>query len=283
MKHLSNKTRPLWAAMKLGWDVEANWTDPFVFLVYQIVRPLFAGAILIVMFRVVTGQPFNSPALAHLYVGNTFFFLLLQSLINTGYVVMLDREKFQMIRYIHLTPIGWGPYITARGLSQVLAAVVGIVFTLGFGILVFGLPITLTVAEWPYLLAAFTVGGIATLSLGVLLAAASMVLANHGYDMPHGMGGVLLLLSGAVFSIDILPHWIAPVARTLPWTWWLEALRRVLLDEPFTESLSQMSNGAVLGMLAVSTVALILLTWGVLRGCVHLAIATGKLDQRTDH
>ncbi|HUU44093.1 MAG TPA: ABC transporter permease [Acidobacteriota bacterium] len=283
MKRILDRARPLWAAVKLGWAVESNWTDPFVFLVYQIVRPLFAAAILVVMFHVVTGKPLDSTALAHLYVGSAFFYLVIQSLVNIGFIVMLDRERFQMIRYIYLAPIGLGPYLAARGLSQVLAAIMAIGITLMAGVLALGIPISLTTAELPYFVTAALLGCAATLSLGVMLAGLSLMLANHGFEMPDGMNGVLFLLSGAVFTIDILPGPVASVARTLPWTWWLESLRRVLLDEPFIASLSHLSDGAVLGTLAATTAGTVLLSWGVLRGCAHLAVATGKLDQRTDH
>lgn len=42
--------------MRLGWAIESNWTDPFVFMTYQIVRPLFSALILVLMFKVVAGR-----------------------------------------------------------------------------------------------------------------------------------------------------------------------------------------------------------------------------------
>ena len=42
------------AAAWLGWQVEANWADPFLFFVYAIVKPLATTLILFIMVRVVS-------------------------------------------------------------------------------------------------------------------------------------------------------------------------------------------------------------------------------------
>ncbi len=33
----------------LGWQIESNWTDPFLFAVYSIIKPLSSAAILVIM------------------------------------------------------------------------------------------------------------------------------------------------------------------------------------------------------------------------------------------
>ncbi len=48
----------------LGWQIESNWTDPFLFAVYSIVKPLSGAAILVVMYTVITGGDFASPVFA---------------------------------------------------------------------------------------------------------------------------------------------------------------------------------------------------------------------------
>ena len=37
---LSETLRSFKVATWLGWQIESNWTDPFLFAVYSVVRPL---------------------------------------------------------------------------------------------------------------------------------------------------------------------------------------------------------------------------------------------------
>ena len=47
--------KTLSSAAWLGWKIESNWTDPFIFAFYSIVRPITQAAILIVMYLVIRG------------------------------------------------------------------------------------------------------------------------------------------------------------------------------------------------------------------------------------
>ena len=121
------------------------------------------------------------------------------------------------------------------------------------------------------------------MSLGIMLAAVTMVTAQHGFSMAEGAAGLLFLMSGAVFSIDILPDWVATIARAQPLTYWLEALRRALLHEPFVQSLAALSDGALLWTLTWTTTVTLAVAFVALKGAERLALSTGKLDLKTDH
>ena len=42
-------------AVRLGWQMEANWTDPFLFFIYSVAKPLASALILVVMLEVISG------------------------------------------------------------------------------------------------------------------------------------------------------------------------------------------------------------------------------------
>jgi hypothetical protein len=50
--------KSLWDSFRiaawLGWQIESNWTDPFLFAVYSLVKPLASVMILVVMYGVIT-------------------------------------------------------------------------------------------------------------------------------------------------------------------------------------------------------------------------------------
>ncbi len=64
--------RRLGAAAWLGWQVESNWADPFVFAVYSLIRPLATALLLVAMYVVVAGSATGDPRFAWIYVGNAF-------------------------------------------------------------------------------------------------------------------------------------------------------------------------------------------------------------------
>jgi hypothetical protein len=56
----------------LGWQIEANWADPFTFIVYSVLRPLATALILAIMYRAVAGVATAGQAFLGFYVANAF-------------------------------------------------------------------------------------------------------------------------------------------------------------------------------------------------------------------
>ena len=280
---LGTRARQFWAAVRLGWAIESNWTDPFVFLTYQIVRPLFGTLILVVMYRVIRGATSDPMTFAQIYVGNAFFILVLQSILIIGLIVFEDRERYEMFRYIYLAPIGLGSYLLARGASHIAATSASIVLTLALGVFGFGVEMHLGWGELPYFLATLSLGIVATLAMGLILASATMLLAHHGQSAPEGVVGVLFLVSGVVFPVDILPGIFAEIGRWMPWTYWLEGTRHVLLGASFNTSLAGLSDSAILLRLFLLTAGISLAAALSLHTAQRIAVAKGKIDEKTDH
>ena len=91
----------------LGWQIESNWADPFIFVVYAVLRPLATALILAGMYwaaggscavarhvrRVLPGQ--RVPRLRHLRV-----------LIGMGWVIVEEREEYETLKYVFASPMG---------------------------------------------------------------------------------------------------------------------------------------------------------------------------------
>ena len=52
---LADTARSLRTSMLLGWRVESNWTDPTLFLIYTVARPVFSLLLLVVMIQIIGG------------------------------------------------------------------------------------------------------------------------------------------------------------------------------------------------------------------------------------
>jgi ABC-2 type transport system permease protein len=61
------------ASAWLGWQIDANWADPFTFLVFSIAKPLATSLILYFMVRIVSPASATGDAFLFLFLGNTFF------------------------------------------------------------------------------------------------------------------------------------------------------------------------------------------------------------------
>ena len=66
-------SRSFRTAAWLGWQIESNWTDPFLFAIYSIIKPLAGAAILVVMYSIITNGDFADPIFTYIYLGNAFY------------------------------------------------------------------------------------------------------------------------------------------------------------------------------------------------------------------
>jgi ABC-2 type transport system permease protein len=62
-----------------------------------------------------------------------------------------------------------------------------------------------------------------------LLSAAFVILFKQTSPINRVLGPLAGVLGGVMFPVQLLPHWLEGLARLLPITWALEALRKVLL------------------------------------------------------
>jgi ABC-2 type transport system permease protein len=271
------------ASAWLGWQIDANWADPFLFIVYAIAKPLATTLILFIMVRVVSQGHATADAFLFLFLGNTFFLYVTEVLIGISWAVFRDREDYETLKYVYVAPSPFLAYLLGRGVSKMATATLGVAITLAFGRFVLGLPIGSGETPWGLVLLATALGLISVAWLGIILAGASLIVARHSINLNEGLSGVFYLLSGAVFPIDILPRWAQSISLALPFTHWLELLRRLLLGTPFAGPLKGVSNGELWLVLAIATVALACFALGWFRWCEHVARSRGLIDWKTNY
>jgi ABC-2 type transport system permease protein len=98
---------------------------------------------------------------------------------------------------------------------------------LGWGVLLFGFPVG--EANWSAALLVLLVSIASFAALGVL-SAAHLLLFKKGTPVRWAFLGVAGLVSGMIYPVSVLPDWLQLVARFLPVTWALEAMRGALLE-----------------------------------------------------
>jgi len=277
--------RTLRSASWLDWKVEANWTDPFIFAVYSIAKPIAAVLILVVMYLVITQADTSAPFFAYMYLGNTFYLYIALVLFGLGMVVHDDREHYQTLRQLYIAPVSYYVYLLGRAFTRILHASVAVLITLVFGIVVLGLQVPLGQVDWPLFAAALILGLLSIVAIGILLAGTTFLTAHHAFGISEGITGLFYLFSGVIFPIAVLPEWSHGLSRALPLTYWFEALRRSL-NPAGTSSwpgLADLSSLELLLALAIATALSFALSLLVFWAVDHRARRKGKLDWTTTY
>ena len=269
----------------LGWQIESNWTDPFLFAIYSVVKPLAGAAILVVMYSVISQADFQSPIFAYLYIGNAFYQYVAAVMTGVSWAIIDDREHYRTLKYIYIAPINIPIYLLGRGVARFLTASFAVIITMGMGMIFFKLPINLKTVR---LGAVPAFADPRRLYAGHARPAAGGYLAAGGptrWRYRRSRGGALFLFSGAIFPISVLPAWLQPVGYVLPISYWLELIRRALLGPLALQysTFPALSNLQLLGILIAMTAFYSVLSIWLFHLLEHSAREKGNIDLTTNY
>jgi ABC-2 type transport system permease protein len=282
---VSEALRSFKIATWLGWQIESNWTDPFLFAVYSIVKPIAGAAILVVMYGVITQGDFSAPLFTYIFLGNAFYIYVGSIMTGISWAVITDREQYRTLKYIYVAPIRIPLYLIGRGMARVLTGTVAVTVTLLAGLLFLNLKIDPSAINWLQFVVTLLLGMIMLAMMGLLLAGITLQIANHVWFIGDAVAGALFLFSGAIFPLDVLPQWLRPIGYIMPLSYWLELLRRSLVGNiaDAFPTFTQLSDAQLFGMLAGLTVAFGVLAVVVFRWCDHRAREKGYIDMVTNY
>jgi ABC-2 type transport system permease protein len=271
----------------LGWQMESNWTRPWLFLLYSIVRPIAATLILVLMFVIVKQDVASDPALfSYVYLGAAFFMFVAQVMLGVTYVIHEDREHYQTLKQVYIAPMSFYVYIIGRAMSKLALTGLSVVISLAFGVAALGLPLDLGRVDWPLFVLAMAIGLGCILTIGIALAGISFLTAKHSAGLNEGIGGAFYLFCGTVFPLTVLPAWGQAVGMSIPITYWLELVRRSLYPGGGIEAISGLggfSTPTILLFLTLSALAFLGLSLAIFRYADRVARQKGKIDMTTSY
>jgi ABC-2 type transport system permease protein len=269
----------------LGWQIESNWTDPFLFAIYSIIKPLAGAAILVVMFGVITNGNFSSPIFSYIYLGNAFYVYVGSIMTGISWAVIDDREHYKTLKYMYVAPISIQIYLIGRGVARFLVASITVVITIAIGYLFLHVSLNLATINWPLFLSSLLLGVVMLAMMGLILAGISLLIVNNVWFIGDTVAGALFLFSGAIFPLEQLPVWLRPVGYAMPVTYWLELLRRSLVGQiaDAFPTLQAFSDPQLIGILVGLSVLFGIISFFVFRYCEHVAQERGLLDRVTNY
>ncbi len=267
----------------LGWQMEANWTDPFLFATYSVVKPIAGTLILVFMYLVITNGETDTLFFSFMYVGNALYMYVADVLFGVTWVIHDDREHYMTLKQVYIAPISFYMYIFGRAAIKIAITSIGVLLTLLFGVVVLGVDINFASIDWPLFILALILGLACICIMGLALGGISFLTAKHGQGINEGVAGIFFVLAGVIFPITILPGWAQSVSKLLPVTYWMEAVRRglepaVMAGLPGSSGLQDFSNLQLMLALLFSTVLFLFISHGIFKYADKAARRKGKID-----
>ena len=269
----------------LGWQIESNWADPFLFAIYSIARPISSALILVVMYNVITGGATEEPIFAYIYLGNALYILVSQVIAGVAWTVIDDRERYRVNKQMHTMPMNYYAYLMGRGMARLIIGFISVTITILFGVLMFKLPLVFDIGNWLLFWLSTVLGIISLACLGLIIGSLTMMMARHFWAIGEAVAAALYLFTGAIFPLDVLPLWLRPIGFAFPVTYWLEVARRAMLgpNAATFPTLSVFSNLELIGILAGFCVVLGVVSVRFYRWALHQAKEKGMIDMETTY
>jgi ABC-type multidrug transport system permease subunit len=138
---------------------------------------------------------------------------------------IVDARKKRLLKRLIATPMSRAQYLSSFVLSRLTLLVIEVVLLLGFGVLVFGVPLR---GSLPLLITICLLSSLSFASLGLLIASRAQTMEGAS-----GLMNLVMLpmwiFSGVFFSASRFPEQIQPLIQALPLTAVIDALRANIL------------------------------------------------------
>ena len=267
-------------AVRLGWKMEANWTDPILFFIYSVAKPLASVLILVVMLDVISGGA-KPEYRAFVVIGSALWSFVLSGVSGLAWMILDDRERYRMLKYLYVSPSDFLAVIFGRGVARIGVGAMGAAITLAVGVVFLNVPFDLGRIDWILLVPVMVVGVTSILAIGLIMAAICMQTRQESWSYPEAAAGALFLVSGVVFPLSVLPGPVQAVGLLSPLTWWIEGIRHALFPGG-TSAVGGLGSlfGQLTGMPSPSSAEIVLLLLGTGAVATLAAVAVFRASDR---
>jgi ABC-2 type transport system permease protein len=225
---VADTIRSLRTSLLLGWRIESNWTDPTLFVIYTVAKPVASLLLLVVMIQIIGGAASDATR-TFVILGSALWATVIAGIQGPAWSVLDDRERYRMLKYLAVSPSTLLVILIGRGGARLAAGAMGTAVALVFSVIVLGLRVDLGAVHWPSLLVILAIGIIPVVAIGVVLAAICLQTRQESWSYPEALAGAMFLVTGVVFPLAILPDPVEVIGLLNPITWWVEGVRRSII------------------------------------------------------
>jgi ABC-2 type transport system permease protein len=176
------------------------------------------------------------------------------------------------IEYTFMAPLSRPVHLFGMGLFAIVYGIVRAILL--FGVVALFFDLDLSNANFVAALVLLLVGSFSFIGIGMMCAVLPLISPEKGTQLGFMAQGILLVVSGVYYSVEVLPEWMQWFATISPATYALEGLRAAILDG---EGLTSMGE-ELLALVVIGIVTIPLGLWVFRRGELY-AKRHGKLKR----
>lgn len=195
------------------------------FILTTFITPLIFATLAFLLFE--SGGRTQGQTLLYVALGSGMMGVWSTTLFGCGGAIAWQRWE-GTLELLVSAPSRYDYILAGQTFGAVVLGFYGIVATLAWGVLLFGMPVQ---ATFPLMLPISLAA--AVLSLGALgmLIATSFVLYRHANALSNLLEYPIWLIAGLLVPISTLPLWIRPLSWLLAPTWGMEAIRGAAIGD----------------------------------------------------
>jgi ABC-2 type transport system permease protein len=176
------------------------------------------------------------------------------------------------IEYTFMAPLSRPVHLFGMGLFAIVYGIVRAILL--FGVVALFFDLDLSNANFVAALVLLLVGSFSFIGIGMMCAVLPLISPEKGTQLGFMAQGILLVVSGVYYDVEVLPEWMQWFATISPATYALEGLRAAILDG---EGLTSMGP-ELLALVLIGLVTIPMGLWVFRRGELY-AKRHGKLKR----
>lgn len=263
-----SRTQQTWAFFYRDWQLTRRyWSWVVVFTFYAIVTAATVALI---------GVAAKDQRLTLTLTIGALLWTFLSVLFNEIAMSIAFERWEGTLEYTFMAPVSRLTHLMGVSLYALTYSLFRVVAVLGGLALMIDLPFQWS--QLPGVAIVLAVSSVAFVGLGLIAATLPLMSPERGAEATNILQGVLLLISGIYYPIDVLPSWLQPLAWLSPATYALRASRQLLgLEGNQVASLADVTPD----LLRLVLLGVILVPFGlwVFNKAEHWAKRVGKLKR----
>ncbi|MGN7476418.1 ABC transporter permease [Solibacillus silvestris] len=234
----------------LSYKALFGFLDPKTYVMVMLLNPLTQ----ILFFGMLVNYVYDGKGLAGYIAANALLLCVMSSVFGMMSVVTSDRAM-GTLPIVMASPASKGVLFFARSVPHIVNGIFTACLGLVFGLLLFRISIPLS-AVFP-LMAVWLVSIFSACCLGLILASCSFWTPSM-HLLSNILGSALLLLSGANYSLSVMPSWLSEMAKFFPLTRGVELTKSLVTEGRAPQFLQHMTEEFLLGCIyfAISLIAI---------------------------
>ena len=230
------------ASIRVGWSRDFGWTNPLLGFSLKTVAPIastMTAATILYLGLTKSAGPISAsqvPLIASILLGATLYaHVSAYSWVPT--LAISEGKWTYVFPQVYVSPKSSPPYLAGRCLaafaSSTVTSMASLVVAVAISSLLFSvtIPFVVTLLSISLLAFALVINIFASMGLGFLLGAYAVFASKFEWALPTYVSGLLMVFSGALFPVTLLPHPFSDGANFLPFTEFIRAARAIMLPD----------------------------------------------------